>query len=160
MEQGRHTSDGPGKLGPDVWNSEGIKILGTPAGSDQFVADASQARLAEERRLCKAISWMPVTQYVWQILLQCAGPRCHHFLWTIPPIQSETYADGLDEGMWRAFEAGRERLRGEDRQKATALNISGLPIRMVASGSVQLQEPLLGNLGRFACPCCRRGCPR
>ena len=28
-------------LGPDVWNPEGIKILGTPVGSDQFVADVA-----------------------------------------------------------------------------------------------------------------------
>ena len=117
-------------LGPE----EGIKILGTPIGSDQFVADVAQARLEEERRLWEAISWVPDTQCAWQILLQCSGPRCHHFFQTIPPSQSETYVDGHDEGMWRAFEAVMGRLPGDDRQKVMAWSISGLPMRMSGLG--------------------------
>ena len=77
-----------GDLGPEVWNAEGIKILGTPVGSDALVQVASEDRLEEERRLWEAIPWVPDVQCGWQILLQCAGPRCHHFLRTVPPSQS------------------------------------------------------------------------
>ena len=40
-----------GDLRPEVWNAEGIKILGTPVGSDAFVQAASEDRLEEERRV-------------------------------------------------------------------------------------------------------------
>ena len=82
----------------------------------------------------EAISWVPDTQCAWQILLQCAGPRCHYFLRTIPPSQSETYADAHDEGMWRALEAVMGRLPGDDRQTEMARNISSLPMRMGGLG--------------------------
>ena len=97
-------------LRPDVWNEEGIKILGTPVGSHQFVSEVSNARVEEENQLWEAVSWVPDIQCAWQILLQCAGPRCHHYSRTIPPSQSETYADGHDGGMWRALEALMGRL--------------------------------------------------
>ena len=58
-----------GDLGPEVWNTEGIKILGTPVGSDAFVQAASEDRLEEERRLWEAIPWVPDVQCGWQILL-------------------------------------------------------------------------------------------
>ena len=45
-----------------------------------------------------------------------------------------TYADGHDEGMWRALEAVMGRLPGDDRQKEMAWNISGLPMRMGGLG--------------------------
>ena len=36
---------------------------------------------------------------VWQVLLQCAGPRCHHLFRTLLPDQSNAYATRHDEGM-------------------------------------------------------------
>ena len=38
-------------LGPDVWNPLGIKILGTPVGHDEFVANFLAERLAEEQKI-------------------------------------------------------------------------------------------------------------
>ena len=75
-------------LGPEVWNEEGVKILGTPIGSDRFNEAVTEERLTEERRLWDALAWVPDLQSAWQILLQCAGPRCHHFLRIVPPDQS------------------------------------------------------------------------
>ena len=74
-------------LGDEIWNPEGIKILGTPVGSDLFVSQTTTVRLEEESRLWEAVSWVPDAQCAWQILHQCAGPRCHHFLRTVPPTQ-------------------------------------------------------------------------
>ena len=89
-------------LGADVWNPEGIKILGTPVGSRQFVHEKVMERVEEERRLWEAIPHLPDLQCAWQILLQCAGPRCHHMFRTLPPTQSEEYAQEHDAGMqWR-----------------------------------------------------------
>ena len=44
----------------------------------------------------------------WQILLQCAGPRCHHFLRTVPPDQSARYAEQWKVS-WGVFQALRDR---------------------------------------------------
>ena len=81
--------EGVAELGPEVWNPEGVKILGTPVGSQRFVQEVVEKRLAEEQRLWDAVPKVPDLQAAWQILLQCAGPRCHHVLRTLPPSQSE-----------------------------------------------------------------------
>ena len=60
-------------LGTEVWNDEGVKILGTPIGSDRFIEAVTEKRLTEERRLWDALAWVPDLQSAWQILLQCAG---------------------------------------------------------------------------------------
>ena len=117
----------------NVWNEEGIKILGTPVGSHQFVSEVSNARVEEEIRLWEAVSWVPDIQCAWQILLQCTGPRCHHYLRTIPPSQSETYADGHDGGMWRAFEALMGRASQETKREA-ARRVASLPMRLGGLG--------------------------
>ena len=68
--------------------------------SAEFVSHATVSRLEEESHLWEAVAWVPDGQCAWQIILQCAGPRCHHFLRTVPPRQSAECANG----MWRALE--------------------------------------------------------
>ena len=84
-------------LGEEVWSSRGVKILGTPIGSQEFVRFLGGEQLQEEQRLWEAISWVPDLQSAWQILLQCAGPRCHHYVRTLPPSESQFYAEGHAE---------------------------------------------------------------
>ena len=72
----------------------GLKILEAPVGSRRFVHEKVMERVDEERRLWEAIPHVPDLQCAWQILLQCAGPRCHHMLRTLPPTQSGS-------GLWR-----------------------------------------------------------
>ena len=43
-------------LGNEVRNAEGIKVLGTPVGSPQFVQHTVDTRLEEEKKLWEAIS--------------------------------------------------------------------------------------------------------
>ena len=54
-------------LGNEVWNPEGIKILGIPVGSPQFVQGAIHTRLEDEAKLWDAISWVPDLQSSWQV---------------------------------------------------------------------------------------------
>ena len=42
-------------LGEQVWSREGIKVLGTSVGTDQFVSDVVTERVQEESRLWEAI---------------------------------------------------------------------------------------------------------
>ena len=121
-------------LGPEVWNEEGVKILGTPTGSHRFIEAVTEERLTEERRLRDALAWVPDLQSAWQILLQCAGPRCHHFLRTVPPDQSARYAVGHDLGMRRAMESVLGSFPGTERQKESAHELATLPMRLGGLG--------------------------
>ena len=47
------------ELGPDVWNDEGIKVLGTPVGPDMSVLSHTAERLEEEGRLREEIGSVP-----------------------------------------------------------------------------------------------------
>ena len=63
-------------LGLVVWSPQGVKVLGAPLGSFEFIKEVSDGRLEEEeQRLWDAIPWIPDLQCAWQVLLQSAGPR-------------------------------------------------------------------------------------
>ena len=104
-------------LGEEVWSPEGVQVLGSPIGSEAFIQAFTDRRLEEERRLWNAIPSVPDLQCAWQLLLQCAGPRCHHVLRIVPPSQ---YAAGHDEGMFQTMTALLGALPGTEEQISTA----------------------------------------
>ena len=88
----------------DGWDRTPVELLrhqdpGTPVGNDESVQRWSEERIEKEEHLWRAIAWVPGLQYAWQILLSCAGPRCHHYLRTLAPRQSAWCAGRHDEGM-------------------------------------------------------------
>ena len=99
MELEQHVPPNMPELGREVLSPQGVKVLGTPVGTLEFIEDVTQRRLEEERRLWEAIPSVPDLQCAWQILLQCAGPRCHQLLRILPPSVSASYATGHDTGM-------------------------------------------------------------
>ena len=50
-------------LGEEVWNAEGVKVLGTPIGTAAFVARHLDERLEEEQRLWDAIPTVSERSY-------------------------------------------------------------------------------------------------
>ena len=121
--------DGVVNLGPEVWSPSGAKILSTPVGSPEFLRSLIEERLDEERKLWQAIPWVPDLQCAWQILVQCAAPRCHHYLRTVPPSASQEYAQGHDEGMMSTMDILLGGLTGNDSQKEWAHKLATLPMR-------------------------------
>ena len=73
------------QLGPEAWQPEGIKVLGTPIRSAAFTRERMMTRIADEQRLWDAIPRVPDLQRGWQLLLQSAGPRANHMIRTLPP---------------------------------------------------------------------------
>ena len=104
--------------------SDGIKILGTPVGNDVHVCAASAAPVEEESKLWERIGWVPDVQCAWQILLHCAGPRCHDWLRTVPPQQSAPYAAIHDSGMWQAVATLLGRMPGNTTQQEVACHVA------------------------------------
>ena len=131
--------EGMVELGPEVWNPEGVKVLGTPVGSTRFVEEVVNKRLEEEAQLWKVIPTVPDLQAAWQILLQCAGPRCHHMLRTLPPPQSEEYAQAHDAGMLRVMDTLLA-LSGDPQEVEVAHNIASLPMRLGGLGLRRAQR--------------------
>ena len=121
-------------LGNEVWNAEGIKVLGTPVGSPQFVQHTVDTRLEEEKKLWEAISWVPDLQSAWQILLQCAGPVATMFSERCPPSQSTHYAAEHDEGMLKVLSTLLGGIPGGDQEKEDARRLATLPMRMGGLG--------------------------
>ena len=91
-------------LGTDVWNPQGIKILGHASWFSKVYPGGVRRRLQQEREMREAIPWVPDLQCAWQVLLQCAGPRCHHLLRTLAPESSQNNAVKHDDGMFETME--------------------------------------------------------
>ena len=115
------------ELGDEVWSPSGIKILGTSIGSPEFVRTIIAKRLEDEGRLWDAVAWVPDLQCSWQILLQCAGPRCQHLLRTLPPSQSAECAQCHDDGMMRVMDRLMERLTGTGEEKRVVHQLGFTP---------------------------------
>ena len=87
-------------LGPEVWQSRGITVLGTPIGSEPHVSEKMDQHIMKERALWEAIPTVPDLQCAWQILLQSANPRANHTMRTMPPGASADYCRAHDDGIW------------------------------------------------------------
>ena len=128
--------DNIAEIGQEVWQPEGITVLGTPVGSDQHTATKMDERIAKERRLWDAIPWVPDLQCAWHILLQSANPRANHSMRTLPPTLSAAYCDAHDAGIWataRALLGGIPQEDEEARQRATLpMRMGGLGLRSAA----------------------------
>ena len=128
--------DNIAEIGQEVWQPEGITVLGTPIGSDQYTATKMDARIAKERRLWDAIPSVPDLQCAWQILLQSVDPRANHSMRTLPPTLSAAYCDAHDAGIWataRALLGGILQEDEEARQRATLpMRMGGLGLRSAA----------------------------
>ena len=85
-------------LGDDEWSPIGVMIFGTTLGSGEFLSRIEDELLMEEHRLWDSIPWIPDLHCVWQVLIQCAGPRCHHLLRTVSPQLNTTSVFG---GPWK-----------------------------------------------------------
>ena len=76
-------------LGPEVWRADrepaerGLRVVGTPLGSAEFVAAFLQSRIGEERRLIDALPAIRDPQCTWLITRLCAEPRANHILRTL-----------------------------------------------------------------------------
>ena len=64
-------------LGEGVWSLKGIRFLVFPSGQKRS-CKFTKRRLESEQRLWNAIPSITDLQCAWQLLLQCAGPRCNH----------------------------------------------------------------------------------
>ena len=113
---------------------ERIKVLGTPIGSVQFVAEMMEAKIVEERRLWDIFPLVPDLQCARQMLVQSANPRANHTLRTSPPGDWAGYAEADDVGMWNTAMALLRGVPGTDAEREQACQVATLPMRMGGLG--------------------------
>ena len=124
--------DNIGEVRDDAWHPEGITMLGTPVGSEQYISRKMEERVAKERELWSAIPIVPDLQCSWQLLLQSANPRANHTMRTMPPSQSSVCCRAHDEGVWETAKRQLGHVPAEDEEEAGS--ISTLPMRMGGLG--------------------------
>ena len=119
-------------IGAEVWQPEGITVLGTPIGSEFYIAEKMEERISKERLLWDAIPSVPDLQCAWQMLLQSANPRANHTMRTMPPSLSAACCLAHDEGIWSTA----TRLLGgiPDENDEEVHELATLPMRMGGLG--------------------------
>ena len=135
-------------MGEEVWRTDGIKVLGTPLGNAQFVAEHTRKRLVEEQRLWDAIPSVPDLQCAWQILVQSANPRANHTIRTLPHRLSQEYARGHDRGTWNTAKGLLKELPSSDEELGSAEMVARLPMRMGSLGLTSAERSLTPHTGR------------
>lgn len=99
------------RIGPNVWvgghgtpaHERGIKVLGSPVGTADFIQAQAQERNREERRFLDMLPNLPDLQYAFALLLQCALPRSNHLFRSLPPSLAEEYERSHDLAIQRAL---------------------------------------------------------
>ena len=83
--------------------ANGVVVVGSPIGCDEFVAQHGARRLQDEEPLLAELRDMPSTQVAWLLFYFCAVPRANHLLRTVPPQQVAPYAAAHDQRMHMEF---------------------------------------------------------
>ena len=64
---------------------QGLKVLGAPLGTKEYVLRHGSKRLEEEERFWNKLHDLPDLQSAWLLLLYCACPRFNYTTRTVPP---------------------------------------------------------------------------
>ena len=85
----------------------GMVVLGSPLGTEEFIAAHGEARMKEESLFLKALPRLSDLQCAWVLLWLCAVPRANHWIRTTPPQAdgpgSSTYPALHDRALWRTL---------------------------------------------------------
>ena len=166
--QGGPAPPGVEALGPEVWRGDeplherGLKVLGAPLGSDEYITALGQQRLREEQVLTDLLPKLPDLQSAWLLLLMCAAPRANHLLRTLPPCAAKYYAETHDEQQLESLAAlvRRDGFTGQNHRRTRCL--AQLPLRMgglALRSASRTSEPAYWAAWADALPVLRRRCP-
>ena len=84
-------------------SERGIRVLGTPLGSNAFVRAQLQAIGESHELLLSRIPAIQVLQSAWLLLLFCAVTRATFYLRVCHPEHSVHFAHQHDVGVWQCF---------------------------------------------------------
>ena len=97
------------EMGENVWKGslsaerQGIKVVGTPVGSEEFVQENCREILDNGAQLLSMITKLASLQASWLVLYFCAVPKVNHLLRTLAPAQSLHVASAHDQKLSDVF---------------------------------------------------------
>ena len=80
---------------------QGIKVLGTPLGHEDFVREHLERTREKHRILLRRIPNVPDVQSAWLLLLHCA--RANHMLRVVRPEWALDFAQVHDQEVWECL---------------------------------------------------------
>ena len=103
-EEPANISDLHGQSEEPIWTGDwalprdrqGLLVLGTPLGTDEYVASTLAARSETQQRLLTRIPDVPDLQAAWLLLHFCAAPRANYLLRNVPPALTAQFAADHD----------------------------------------------------------------
>ena len=87
----------------DRVESQGIIVLGTPVGHQEFVKQELLKTVAEHSNFLLKIFQVKDLQCAWLLLLCCGAARANFFIRTMRPDLTEEFSQRHDELIWRCF---------------------------------------------------------
>ena len=111
-------------------SQRGLKVLGSPIGSDEFVRTQLRSMATKHATLLQRIPAVRDLQSAWLLLLFCAVPRANFHLRMVSPHLSEEFAEAHDNALWQCF----CRLVGIAGESAEARRAAGVPMNMGGLG--------------------------
>ena len=82
---------------------QGMRVLGTPLGHEDYVARHLESVAEEQRVLLERIPRVHDVQSAWLLLLHCASARANYQLRSVPPDATADFATTHDAGLWRCL---------------------------------------------------------
>ena len=77
----------------------GLRVLGSPLGTDEYVAAQLQHLSVQHRALLQLLPGIHDLQVSWLLLLFCASPRVHYCLRLLPPALTAVFAAEHDRNI-------------------------------------------------------------
>ena len=129
------TADRPVWTGSDLpVDRRGMRILGTPLGSPEFVERQLQELREEHELLLHSLQALPELQSGWLLLSMCASTRANYYLRTLPPSQVQAFAQAHDIAMCRVLFQLLDDPGGTEEQLHHARRLAQLPLRLGGLG--------------------------
>ena len=96
-------SSGRGDIDKGGLSQQGIKILGDPSGSTEYVRQFLEEKADEHRTLFQRIPMVEDPQPAWLLLLMCALTRANFWLRGVQPEWTSIFAETHDAHVWECI---------------------------------------------------------
>ena len=115
-----------------VWKSDprlpsherGLRVLGCPIGSPEYVAAKLHAKSEEQQSLFRRIPLVADLQAAWVLLFFCGATRANFWLRNVQPAETLWYAQQHDDNVWECF----SQLTGFSHELPGARLVSSVPL--------------------------------
>ena len=144
-EEPANISDLHGQSEEPIWTGDwalprdrqGFLVLGTPLGTDEYVASTLAARRETQQRLLTRIPDVPDLQAAWLLLHFCAAPRANYLLRNAPPALTAQFAADHDAAVATCLgslvHCGDHMAATATQASQLALGFGGLGLRSAAA---------------------------